>query len=175
MAEVPLSTLHIRPTHMRAKGQVGSVVGRIHLFLTGSGLHIAGVPRGAAMLVVLTAHGLGGQSGIMLLLPSSPGLSSPLQGQAGGHSHGATGSRPSPYSGLGSRSAPLGSWCAGHNPCLWVGTRKPGGQASSPVQPPSCSPSDTAPQPSMYNPEGSSAGGPSSRHPGGEEGAERVV
>lgn len=59
MAKVPLSTLHIPHTHMRAKGQVGSMVGRIHLLLTGSGLHIAGVPSRAAMLVVLTAHGVG--------------------------------------------------------------------------------------------------------------------
>lgn len=59
MAEVPPTTLHSPYTHIRANGQVGSRVGRIHLLLTGSGLHIAGVPSGAAMLVVLTAHGVG--------------------------------------------------------------------------------------------------------------------
>lgn len=55
MAEVPLSTLHVPHPHMKAEGQVGS----IRLLLTGSGLHIAGVPIGAAMLVVLTAHSVG--------------------------------------------------------------------------------------------------------------------
>lgn len=55
VAEVPLSTLHVPHTHMRAEGQVGG----IHLLLTGSGLHIAGVPTGAAMLAILTAHSVG--------------------------------------------------------------------------------------------------------------------
>lgn len=60
VAEAPLPTLHIPHTHRRAEGQVGSMVGRIHLLLTGSGLHIAGVPSRAAMLAVLTAHSLQG-------------------------------------------------------------------------------------------------------------------
>lgn len=95
------------------------------------------------------------------------GLSSPIQGQARRHSHGATGSRPSSHPGSGSRSAPPGSWCAGHSRCLWGGIRKPGGQASSPVQPRSRFPADTAPQLHTCSPGGSSAGGPSSRQPGG--------
>lgn len=58
MTEVPLSTLHIPHTHGRTEGQAGGVVGRVHLFLTGSGLHIAGIPSWAAMLAVLTAHSM---------------------------------------------------------------------------------------------------------------------
>lgn len=60
MAEVPLPACHLPHTHVRAEGQVGSIVGRIHFLLTGSGLHIAGVPSRAAVLAVLTAHSLGG-------------------------------------------------------------------------------------------------------------------
>lgn len=55
VAEVPLSTLHIPHPHMRAEGQAG----RVHILLTGPGLHVAGVPIGAAVLVVLTAHSVG--------------------------------------------------------------------------------------------------------------------
>lgn len=69
-AEVPLPTLHVPHIHVRASVQVGSMVGRIHLLLTSSGLHIAGVPSRTAMLAVLTAHSLGGQSSITLLSPS---------------------------------------------------------------------------------------------------------
>lgn len=72
MAEVPLPTRHLPHTHVRAEGQVGGIVGRIYFLLTGSGLHIAGVPSRAAVLAVLTAHSLGGQSSIMLLSPSPP-------------------------------------------------------------------------------------------------------
>lgn len=72
MTEVPLSTLHIPHTHGRTEGQVGGVVGRVHLFLTGSGLHIAGIPSWAAMLAVLTAHSLQGQNSLMLLFLPPP-------------------------------------------------------------------------------------------------------
>lgn len=99
--------------------------------------------------------------------PSHCRYTQPDSSAGGPHStqRGATGSRPSPHLDLDSRSAPLGSWCAGHSPCLWGGTGKTGGQASSPVQLLSCSPCDTAPQPSKCSPGGSSAGGPSSRQP----------
>lgn len=59
MAEVPLPTVHVPHIHVRASGQVGSVVGRIHFLFTGSGLYIAGIPSRTAVLAVLTAHSLG--------------------------------------------------------------------------------------------------------------------
>lgn len=59
MAEVRLPTFHVPYTHVRAKGQAGGRVGRVHLLLTGPGLHVAGVPSWAAVLAVLTAHGMG--------------------------------------------------------------------------------------------------------------------
>lgn len=107
--------------------------------------------------------------------PPAPGGLGSGPGQAGGHSREATGSRPSPHSGLGSRSAPQGSWCAGHSPCLCDETGQPGGQASSAVQSPSCSTSDTAPRPSTCSHGGSSARGLSSRQPGGRGWQHRVV
>lgn len=58
VAEVPLPTLHVPYTHVRANRQAGSRLGRVHLLLTGSGLHIAGVPSWATVLAVLTANGL---------------------------------------------------------------------------------------------------------------------
>lgn len=97
----------------------------------------------------------------------------PCPGQAGGHSREATGSRPSPHSGWGSRSAPRGSWCAGHSPCLCGETGRPGGQASSPIQSPSCFPSDNGPRPSTCSHGGSNACGLSSRQPGGAGGSIR--
>lgn len=72
MTEAPLSTLHVPHTHRRTEGQAGGMVGRIHLLLTGSGLHVAGIPSWAAMLAVLTAHSLQGQNSFMLLFPSPP-------------------------------------------------------------------------------------------------------
>lgn len=60
VAKVPGPTFHVPHTHVRATGQAGSKVGRICLLLTGSGLHVAGVPSRTAVLAVLTAHGLGG-------------------------------------------------------------------------------------------------------------------
>lgn len=172
MAEVSFPTLHVPHTHARAMGQADGQVDRVCLLLTGSGLHVAGVPGRAAMLTVLTAHSLGG-TGQPSTLPSSPWeTQTPCPGQVGWwwwewHSHEATGSRPSLHSGLGSRSVPRGSWCAGHSlyPCGEMG--KPGGQASSPVHSPPCSPSDSARRPSTYSHGGSSAGGLSSRQPGG--------
>jgi hypothetical protein len=59
MAEVPCPTRHIPHTLTGAEGQVGSRMGRVHLLLTGSGLHVARVPSWAAVLAILTAHGLG--------------------------------------------------------------------------------------------------------------------
>lgn len=59
VAEVPLPTLHVPYTHVRANRQAGSRLGRVHLLLTGSGLHIAGVPSWATVLAVLTANGMG--------------------------------------------------------------------------------------------------------------------
>lgn len=59
MTEASSSTCHIPHMHSRAEDQASSRVGRIHFLLTGSGLHIAGVPSWAAMLAILTAHGLG--------------------------------------------------------------------------------------------------------------------
>lgn len=59
VTEASSSTCHIPHIHSRAEGQASSRVGRIHFLLTGSGLHIAGVPSWAAMLAILTAHGLG--------------------------------------------------------------------------------------------------------------------
>lgn len=178
MAKVPCSTLHVPHTPARATGQAGSQVGRIRLLLAGSCLHVARVPSRAAVLAVLTAHSLGGTRRRLPLSATRPpargGLGS-SPGQAGGHSHEATGSRPSPHSGLGSRSAPQGSWCAGHSPCLCDETGQPGGQASSAVQSPSCSTSDTAPQPSMCSHGGSSARGLSSRQPWGRGRQHRVV
>lgn len=59
VAEVPLPTVHVPHIHVRASGQVGSVVGRIHFLFTGSGLYIAGIPSRTAVLAVLTAHSVG--------------------------------------------------------------------------------------------------------------------
>lgn len=83
VAEAPLPTLHIPHSHShgRAKGQVDSTVGSIHLLLTGSGLHVAGVPSWAAVLAVLTAHGVG-------QLAAGP---APAQAQAAGLPHWAAG------------------------------------------------------------------------------------
>lgn len=84
-----------------------------------------------------------------------------------GHSRGAAGSRPSPCSGSGSRSAPPGNWCAGHSPwCFRAGTRKPGGWASCSVRSPCPSSSYSVPCRHTCGPWGSSTGGPSSRQPG---------
>lgn len=108
-------------------------------------------------------------------LPLSPGgLRSPSLRQVGGYSREATGSRPSPHSGLGSRSAPRGSWCAGHSPCLCGETGNPGGRASSLIQSPPCPPSDTAPQPSTCSHGGSNARGLSSRQPVGGMGERQM-
>lgn len=122
-------------------------------------------------------HGPGGRPGGSSLPPShrigpSRCRCTRLGSSADGpHStqHEATGSRPSLHSGLGSRSVPRGSWCAGHSlyPCGEMG--KPGGQASSPVHSPPCSPSDSARRPSTYSHGGSSAGGLSSRQPLGQD------
>lgn len=60
VAKVPCPTLHVSHSHARATGQAGSQVGRVRLLLAGSGLHVARVPSRAAMLAVLTAHGLRG-------------------------------------------------------------------------------------------------------------------
>ena len=142
-----------------------------HLLLTGSGLHVAGVASRAAVLAVLTAHGLRRTKGPAL----SPPLTSPPtcdraprpdQEWAGGHSRAAAGNRPRPPSGSGSRSALRGSWCAGHSPCLRGGTGKPGGQAPCPVRSPPGSLSYSALRPHTCSPWGSNAGGPSSRQPG---------
>lgn len=58
VAKVPGPTFHVPHTHVRATGQAGSKVGRVCLLLTGSGLHVAGVPSRTAVLAVLTAHGV---------------------------------------------------------------------------------------------------------------------
>lgn len=159
VAEVPLPTVHVPHTHVPAAVQVGSRAGRVHLLLAGSGLHVAGVPSRAAVLAVLTAHGLGDKGALHSRPPNVPppgtGLPCPVRKQAGGHSRVATGSRPRPRSGSGSTSAPPGSWCAGHSPCLWSGTGKPGGQATWPVRSPPCSLSYSAPQPNTCSPGGS--------------------
>lgn len=179
MAKVPCPTLHVPHTSARATDQAGSQVGRIRHLLAGSRLHVARVSSRAAVLAVLTAHSLGGTGRRLPLSttrpPPAPGGLGSGPGQAGGHSREATGSRPSPHSGLGSRSAPQGSWCAGHSPCLCDETGQPGGQASSAVQSPSCSTSDTAPRPSTCSHGGSSARGLSSRQPGGRGWQHRVV
>lgn len=171
VAKVPCPTLHIPHTHARATGQAGSQVGRVGLLLAGSSLHVARVPSRTAVLAVLTAHSLGGTGWRSpLSFPGGGGWggnSAPLSREAGGHSREATGSRPSPHSGWGSRSAPRGSWCAGHSLCLCGETGKPGGQVSSPVQSPSCPPSDNALRPSTCSHGDSSAHGLSSRQPAG--------
>ena len=157
--------------HRRAAGQADGRVHRVHLLLTGSGLHVAGVASRAAVLAVLTAHGLRGTKGPGTLTPTNVPSHlrrgpRPDQEWAGGHSRAATCSRPRPPSGSGSRSAPPGSWCAGHSPCLWGGTGRPCGQALCPVRSPPVSPSYSAFWPHTCSPSGSSAGGPSSRQPG---------
>lgn len=58
VAEVPRPTLHVPHAHRRAAGQADGRVHRVHLLLTGSGLHVAGVASRAAVLAVLTAHGV---------------------------------------------------------------------------------------------------------------------
>lgn len=171
VAEVPRPTLHVPHAHRRAAGQADGRVHRVHLLLTGSGLHVAGVASRAAVLAVLTAHGLRGTKGPGTLTPTNVPSHlrrgpRPDQEWAGGHSRAATCSRPRPPSGSGSRSAPPGSWCAGHSPCLWGGTGRPCGQALCPVRSPPVSPSYSAFWPHTCSPSGSSAGGPSSRQPG---------
>lgn len=81
MAEVPFPTLHVPHTHARATGQADGQVGRVCLLLTGSGLHVAGVPGWAAVLTVLTAHS-------MRQLAAGPAST---QAWAAGLSHGAAG------------------------------------------------------------------------------------
>lgn len=81
MAEVARPTLHIPHPDGRASGQVGSRVDRVHLLLTGPGLHIAGIPSWAAMLAVLAAHRMG-------QLAAGP---APTQAWAAGLSHWAAG------------------------------------------------------------------------------------
>lgn len=103
--------------------------------------------------------------------PSHCRYSQPGSSAGGPHStrRVATDSRPRPPSDSGSRSAPPGSWCAGHSPCLWGGTGRPCGQAPCPVRSPPGSPSYSALQPHTHSPSGSSAGGPSSRQPLGQD------
>ena len=171
VAEAPFPTRHVAHT-----GQVGGREGRVLLLLTCSGLHVAGVASRAAVLAVLTAHGLGEERCYTPLPPPPPRPRKLAPWQFGsllgswppaGHSRGAAGSRPSPCSGSGSRSAPPGNWCAGHSPwCFRAGTRKPGGWASCSVRSPCPSSSYSVPCRHTCGPWGSSTGGPSSRQPG---------
>lgn len=81
VAEVPRPTFHVPRAHKRAAGQAEGRVCRVHLLLTGSGLHIAGVASRAAVLAVLTAHGV-------WQLTAGPG---PPQTRAAGLPHRAAG------------------------------------------------------------------------------------
>lgn len=119
---------------------------------------------------------VGGREGRVLLLlmfgPSRCRCSQPGSSAGGPHStrRGAAGSRPSPCSGSGSRSAPPGNWCAGHSPwCFRAGTRKPGRWASCSVRSPCPSSSYSVPCRHTCGPWGSSTGGPSSRQPLGQD------
>lgn len=56
MAEMAFSTLHI--PNLRTDGQAHRRLDGAHILLTGPRLHVAGVPGRAAVLPVLTAHGL---------------------------------------------------------------------------------------------------------------------
>lgn len=56
MAEMPFSTLHI--PNLRTKGQEHGRLDKVHIFLTGPRLHVAGVPGWATVLSVLTTHSL---------------------------------------------------------------------------------------------------------------------
>lgn len=76
VAEAPFPTRHVAHT-----GQVGGREGRVLLLLTCSGLHVAGVASRAAVLAVLTAHGVG-------QLAAGPALA---QARAAGLPHRATG------------------------------------------------------------------------------------
>lgn len=80
VAEVPLPTLHVPYTHVRANRQAGSRLGRVHLLLTGSGLHIAGVPSWATVLAVLTANGLGEREQHYTVVLPPPGTQLPCPG-----------------------------------------------------------------------------------------------
>lgn len=162
VAEMSGATFHI--PNIRAKGQVHGRLDRACILLTGSRLHVAGVPSRATVLPVLTAHSLWSER---MACTHTPRTQLPSPRAVGGDSHGATGSRPNFPSGLGSRFALLGSWYAGHNQYLHVGAELSGGRASSPGQPPFCLPSDSTPHPYIRNPEGSNAGGLSSRQPSG--------
>lgn len=81
VAEVPRPTLHVPHAHRRAAGQAEGRVRKVQLLLTGSGLHVAGVASRAAVLAVLTAHG-------MRQLAAGPG---PPQARAAGLPHRAAG------------------------------------------------------------------------------------
>lgn len=108
MAEVPFPTLHVPHTHARATGQADGQVGRVCLLLTGSGLHVAGVPGWAAVLTVLTAHSLGG-TGQPSTLPSSPWeTQTPCAGQVGWWWGGGTHMRQ-----LAAGPASTQAWAAG--------------------------------------------------------------
>lgn len=74
VAEAPFPTRHVAHT-----GQVGGREGRVLLLLTCSGLHVAGVASRAAVLAVLTAHGLG-EERCYTPLPPPPGPASWLPG-----------------------------------------------------------------------------------------------
>lgn len=147
----------------------------VHFLLAGAGLHVARVASRATVLVVLTANGLVATVALTLLPPSSRHHGFPILGRAGGHSHGAAGSRPNLHQGSGSRSGPPGSWCAGHSQCPWGGGMgEPGGQVSlagwllwwhSAT--------DSAHRPCTCSPAGSSVAGPGSKLPA--EWAERVI
>lgn len=67
VAEAPFPTRHVAHT-----GQVGGREGRVLLLLTCSGLHVAGVASRAAVLAVLTAHGLGEERCYTPLPPPTP-------------------------------------------------------------------------------------------------------
>lgn len=71
VAEVPRPTFHVPRAHKRAAGQAEGRVCRVHLLLTGSGLHIAGIASRAAVLAVLTAHGLWNTKGPRTLTPTN--------------------------------------------------------------------------------------------------------
>lgn len=57
VAEMSAATFHI--PNLRAKGQVHGRLDRACILLTGSRLHVAGVPSRATVLPVLTAHSMG--------------------------------------------------------------------------------------------------------------------
>lgn len=57
VTEVPRPALHI--PGLGAGGQVCGSLAGVHVLLAGPRLHVAGVPSWAAMLPILTAHGVG--------------------------------------------------------------------------------------------------------------------